>query len=216
MVGEWQPGEEGTTALNYHDRMATGVAPPPTRVTPRRSQWLASAPNLISVGRLVFVPLIIALILDRRWTEVFACFVLAGLSDAVDGFIAKQFGLTSELGAYLDPLADKALLISIFVALAAAAVIPAWLAILVVSRDVMIVGAVIVALLIGRPIAIRPLPVSKANTTVQIAFAAGVLAAKAFAFEQGTAFTAATVVVSALTVASAGAYLARWLDHMSR
>lgn len=196
--------------------MARGVAPPATRVTPRRSQWITSAPNLISVGRLVFVPVIIALILDRRWTEVFACFVLAGLSDAVDGFIAKQFGLTSELGAYLDPLADKALLISIFIALAASAVIPAWLAILVVSRDVMIVGAVLVALLLGRPMAIRPLPISKANTTVQIAFAAGVLAAKAFTFDQGWTFTAALVAVSALTVASAGAYLARWLDHMSR
>lgn len=147
---------------------------------------------------------------------MFLLFTAAGLSDAVDGFIAKRFALTSELGAYLDPLADKALLISIFVALAVAGVLPPWLAIVVVSRDVMIVGAVLVATLLGRPMPIRPMAISKVNTTVQIMFAGSVLAARAFGLDPGRTVTLAVGLVAALTVASATAYLARWLDHMSR
>ncbi len=181
-----------------------------------RPWWLVHLPNLISVGRLVFVPIIIAQILDRNWPGVFVCFVIAGLSDAVDGFIAKRFRLTSELGAHLDALADKALLISIYIALAVAAIIPAWLTLVVVSRDVMIVAAVLVAFVLGRPMAIRPLWISKANTTMQIGYAAAVLASLTFAIERGMAFQIALWLVAALTVASAAAYLARWLDHMTR
>ena len=180
-----------------------------------RSKLFASLPNFITVGRLLLVPLIIELIDDRRWFQVFLVFLVAGVSDAVDGFVAKRFDLRSELGAYLDPLADKALLVSIYVALAIASVLPNWLAILVVSRDVMIVGAVLIAAVLLKPVPIRPLWISKVNTTAQIAFAAGVLGAEAFGLRLGTWFAMAVLVVAALTVASAAAYLARWLDHMS-
>ena len=81
-------------------------------------------------------------------------FVIAGVSDAVDGLLARRFDLRTELGAYLDPLADKALLVSIYVTLGDLGKLPAWLAILVVSRDIMIVGGGR-AVLAARPIRSR-------------------------------------------------------------
>src|SRR3954468_4437888 len=114
-------------------------------------------PNLITIGRIILVPVIIALIGQGAWGLAFAGFVVAGLSDALDGFIAKRFAMRSELGAILDPLADKALLVSVYVALALQGAIPCWLAIAVVARDAMVIPAILVAWLMGRPLAIRPL-----------------------------------------------------------
>lgn len=175
----------------------------------------SNLPNLITVGRLFLVPAIIASIADGRWTTAFIVFVLAGISDAVDGFLAKRFEWQSRLGAYLDPVADKALLMSIYVALAVVDVVPPWLSIMVVSRDVMIVGAVLIAWLLGEPIEIRPLLVSKLNTTAQIAFAALVLGGLAFGADLAAWFNVALATVAALTLASAAAYLGQWLDHMT-
>jgi cardiolipin synthase (CMP-forming) len=175
----------------------------------------AALPNMISLARLVMVPMVIVFIIQFQWMAAFLVFLIAGVSDAVDGFIAKRFDLRTELGAYLDPLADKALLVSIYVTLAIEQVIPAALAILVVSRDVMIVGAVMVSWVLDKPVEIKPLMVSKANTAAQIAFAAGVLCAKAFEFHLGGWFHIAVVVVAVLTLASAGAYFAQWLKHMT-
>ncbi len=174
----------------------------------------ASLPNLISLGRLVLVPVIVSLIIQPEWGLALMLFVIAGVSDAVDGWLAKRFDLRTELGAYLDPIADKALLVSIFVSLAVVGVLPATIVILVVSRDVMIVGAVMVSWLLDKPVAIRPLLVSKLNTLAQISFAAAVLAAKAFAFPLGMWFTISIYVVAALTLASAAAYLTQWVRHM--
>lgn len=175
---------------------------------------LASLPNLISLGRLVLVPIIVTLIVQPEWGLAFALFVVAGVSDAVDGWLAKRFDLRSELGSYLDPLADKALLVSIYVSLAIVGVLPSAIAILVVSRDVMIVGAVMVSWVLDKPVAIRPLLVSKLNTLAQIAFASAVLAAKAFSFPLGLWFTTSLYIVAALTLASAAAYLTQWIRHM--
>ncbi|MDP2355838.1 MAG: CDP-alcohol phosphatidyltransferase family protein [Beijerinckiaceae bacterium] len=175
---------------------------------------LASLPNLISLGRLVLVPIIVSLIIQPEWGLAFLLFVVAGVSDAVDGWLAKRFNLRTELGAYLDPIADKALLVSIYVSLAVIGVLPATIVVLVVSRDVMIVGAVMVSWLLDKPVAIRPLLVSKLNTLAQISFAAAVLAAKAFDFPLGMWFTISLYVVAALTLASAAAYLTQWVRHM--
>src|ERR1700743_3297676 len=113
----------------------------------------------------------------------FIIFVAAGVSDAVDGFLAKRFNMSSELGALLDPVADKALLVSIYMALGIWGAIPRWIVILVVSRDIMIVGAVIVSWLYGKPIPMKPLMVSKLNTVAQVPFAALVLASLGFGFD---------------------------------
>lgn len=172
-------------------------------------------PNVITIARLLAVPVVAALIVSDAWVAAFAIFVAAGVSDAVDGYIAKRFDMRSELGAYLDPLADKALLVTIFCALAAASVVPIWLAILVVFRDVMIVAAVVLGQLLDRPLEIAPLPISKINTAVQICFAALILGTRAFGVDVGALTSVGIVAVAALTLASAAAYLAGWLRHMT-
>ncbi|MDJ1157154.1 CDP-alcohol phosphatidyltransferase family protein [Chelatococcus sp. SYSU_G07232] len=172
-------------------------------------------PNLITIARLFLVPLIVAMIGAGRWQFAFVLFVVAGVSDAVDGFIARRFNMKSELGAYIDALADKALLVSIYVSLSIVGVLPGWIAILVVSRDLMILMAVIVSWLMDKPVEIKPLVVSKANTAAQISFAALVLGARAFGVDLGLVEDAVMAVVAVLTLISAGAYLAVWLRHMA-
>ena len=109
-------------------------------------------------------------------------FLAAGVSDAVDGYLAKRFDMTTELGAYLDPLADKALIVSIYLTLGIKGLIPGWLVILVVSRDIMIVGAVMLSWLVGIPLKVKPLLVSKLNTVAQIVFACVVLGTVGFGY----------------------------------
>lgn len=173
-------------------------------------------PNIITIARLIIVPLVIVLIGQEGWPLAFVLFVVAGVSDGVDGFIAKRFDMRSEFGAYIDPLADKALLVSIYVALSIVNVLPGWLAVVVVSRDAMIVAAIIVSWLMERPVAIRPLIVSKLNTAAQIGFAALVLGTKAFDVDLPGLERIGMWIVAVLTIASAGAYLAGWLRHMAQ
>lgn len=172
-------------------------------------------PNLITMFRLVLVPVVILAILEESWLAAFLLFALAGVSDGVDGYIARRFDMRSEFGAVIDPLADKALLVSIFVTLAVVGVLPVWLAILVVSRDAMIVAAFLVSSLMRRPMKVAPLAISKVNTFVQIAFAAVVLGAPAFAIDLGFVMTALMLAVAALTIVTAAAYLVIWLRHMT-
>ena len=122
-----------------------------------------SIPNLITLARILLVPVVVWAIASGEMYFAFLLFLAAGISDAVDGFLAKRFGMKTELGAYLDPLADKVLIVSIYVALGITGVIPLWLVILVVSRDFMIVGAIMLSWLVDRPVAIKPHMVSKAQ-----------------------------------------------------
>ena len=172
-------------------------------------------PNLITIARLIMVPLIVVMIGQGRWGPAFVVFAAAGVSDAVDGFIARRFNMRSEFGAYLDALADKALLVSIYVTLSVTGVLPGWLAILVVSRDLMIISAILVSRLMERPLAIKPMFVSKLNTGAQIVFAAHVLGTKAFILDVPMLYATGMVLVAALTIISAAAYLARWMRHMA-
>lgn len=174
-----------------------------------------SIPNILTIGRLLLVPIVVWAIAQGYLHIALVLFVVAGVTDAVDGWIAKTFDQKTELGAYLDPLADKALLVSIYVSLAVFGFIPQWIAILVVSRDIMIVGAVVLSYVLDRPLTIQPLLISKANTTAQIVFAALVLAAKGFALAMDQVLLVAMVAVAALTIASALAYLIGWVRHMS-
>ncbi|MCZ8314880.1 CDP-alcohol phosphatidyltransferase family protein [Phreatobacter sp.] len=172
-------------------------------------------PNLLTLLRILLVPIIVWAIAQRQMEIALAAFVVAGITDAVDGYIAKHFDQQTELGAYLDPLADKALIVSIYVSLAIFGFIPPWVAILVVSRDIMIVGAVVLATLMEKPLTIQPLMVSKANTAAQIIFAALVLAAQGLKIDLGWAIMIAMYAVAGLTLASAAAYMVGWTRHMS-
>ena len=172
-------------------------------------------PNIISVLRIFLVPLVVWAIISGRPQLAFAVFVLAGITDAIDGFLAKRFGWQTELGAYLDPLADKALLMSIYMALGFFNHLPAWIVIVVVSRDILIIGAIVLAWMMDRPIAVHPQLISKANTLGQIVLAALVLGNLGFqaGLEGLTAFV--VWVVGILTILSAIAYLMTWLLHMA-
>ncbi|TCR66271.1 CDP-alcohol phosphatidyltransferase family protein [Bosea sp. BK604] len=172
-------------------------------------------PNLITVGRLFLVPLVILMIVSQRWQAAFAIFVIAGVSDAIDGILARHFGMASELGGYLDPIADKALIVSIYVTLAMVGAVPAWLVILVVSRDLMIVSAVILSWVMGKPLAMTPFAISKINTAAQVIFAALVLGSHAFGVDPGAAGEVVELAVAILTVGSMAAYLAFWLRRMA-
>ena len=145
----------------------------------------------------------------------FLLFLVAGLSDLVDGFLAKRFNMVSELGAYLDPLADKAMIVSIYVTLGLAGAIPVWLVILVVSRDIMIVSAIMLSWLIDKPVTLKPLLVSKLNTVAQIVLALVVLASLAFSFNAYWVIQLLTGLVVVLTLASVALYLRDWVRHMN-
>lgn len=172
-------------------------------------------PNLLTLLRILLVPVVVWAIAQGQMGIALAAFVIAGVTDAVDGYIAKRFDQQTELGAYLDPLADKTLIVSIYISLAIFGFIPPWVAILVVSRDIMIVGAVVLSTLIERPLTIHPLLVSKANTVAQIVFATLVLAAKGLSLDLDWAILIAMWAVAVLTLASAGAYMVGWVRHMS-
>ena len=174
-----------------------------------------SIPNLITLGRILLVPIVVWAITAGEMRLAFALFLAAGISDAVDGFLAKRFGMATELGAYLDPLADKAMLVSIYVALGIAEALPRWLVILVVSRDIMIVSAVILSWLVDKPVKLRPLLVSKLNTVAQIALACVVLAALGFHFDADIAVKALMALVTALTLLSIAFYVGEWARHMN-
>ena len=174
-----------------------------------------SIPNLITLGRILLVPVVVWAIAAGEMAVAFVLFLAAGISDAVDGFLAKRFGMATELGAYLDPLADKAMLVSIYVALGITDAVPRWLVILVVSRDIMIVSAVILSWLVDKPVPLKPLPVSKLNTVAQIALACVVMAALGFDFDASMAVGALTALVTALTLLSIAFYVAEWVRHMN-
>jgi cardiolipin synthase (CMP-forming) len=174
-----------------------------------------SIPNIITLGRIILVPVIVWAIASAQMEIAFSIFIIAGVSDAVDGFLAKRFNMRSELGALLDPLADKALLVSIYVALGVWGALPLWIVILVVSRDIMIVTAVIVSWLFEKPVPMKPLMVSKLNTGAQVALAALVLASLGFNFKPAPYDHILMVLVTVFTLVSISLYLVEWVRHMS-
>ncbi len=174
-----------------------------------------SIPNLITIGRIVLVPIVVWAISSGAMGLAFGLFLAAGVSDAVDGFLAKRFNMTTVLGAYLDPLADKALLVSIYVTLGINDQLPRWLVILVVSRDIMIVGGLLLAWVLGHAMKVKPLVVSKLNTAAQIVLASVVLGTLGLGYDLPRVTLALTVIVALTTVLSIAAYVSQWLRHMT-
>ena len=172
-------------------------------------------PNLITLSRLMSVPLMIWLIVGERYGVAFWVFVAAGISDALDGFIAKRFDCRTRLGALLDPAADKALLASVYVALDLAGHLPNWLVILVVFRDVTIIGGFVLFQSIAVPRNFDPLYISKVNTLAQIALVGYVLGRLGLGFRDGMLTDVLVMVTAATTVLSGLSYLVRWARILS-
>ncbi len=167
--------------------------------------------NIITVGRVLLVPIIIWALLAEQPIFAFVAFVIAGLSDAVDGIVARALDQQSEFGTILDPIADKLMLVSVFIVLAYLGHLPLWLTILVVSRDLIIVFGVMLAFVLEKDVKIKPLWVSKVNTLLQIVLAALVLGVLGFEYPLPTTQTTLEYVTGLLTAASAMAYIVQGL-----
>lgn len=174
-------------------------------------------PNFISLGRLFVAPLAVWLVLRGRLDLAFWLFVAAGVSDGVDGYLARRLDARTTLGRYLDPIADKVLLVSVFLTLGYVGKIDQWLVILVVSRDIMIVGGLMLAVLVSHPIDVEPSLSSKANTAMQIVFVALLLAPHGFAapaLVPPAVVDVAKYFVALTTIWSGAGYVATWIRHV--
>lgn len=177
---------------------------------------MLTIPNAITLARLCAVPLAVWLMVQHRFQAAFWLFVAAGVSDAIDGLLARRTGAHSALGAALDPVADKALLVSVYVTLGLMGRLPDWLVILVVFRDVMIVGGVLVLYVLGSPPVMAPLLVSKVNTAAQIVLAALALGLEGFGIAAPALLDGAVIMVAATTLLSGAGYLRRWVHDADR
>jgi cardiolipin synthase (CMP-forming) len=167
-------------------------------------------PNFITVGRLLAVPLAIWLMLTDRYSAAFWLFLAAGLSDGIDGYLARRLKARSEIGAYLDPLADKCLLVSSYVTLGYQGHIESWLVILVVFRDLLIIGGAILYQILTQSLTMQPLLISKLNTVLQIVLIGAVLAELGLGIGDSELTQWLGYLVAASTLASGGAYVVVW------
>ncbi len=135
----------------------------------------AHIPNILTLSRFAAAPLLIVVLRDQNFELALILFILAGLTDGLDGWIAKRFNCTSELGARLDPLADKTIIIAAYCMLTILGVIPFWVMMLVIFRDVVIVGGYLVLTTLNGNIPMQPTLTSKTNTFLQITFVIAVL-----------------------------------------
>lgn len=175
-------------------------------------------PNTLTVLRIVLVPVIVILLIQGEYGKALICFIIAGVTDGLDGLIARSFNQTTVVGAYLDPLADKALVISMFTTLAIVGVIPGWLAVVVISRDCIILGGILVMTLMSIDLEIKPSFVSKVNTTLQLFTIFFALLLKMDGVEQHfhEAFIFFCWLTAIFTVISGGDYLLKGMKLINR
>jgi cardiolipin synthase (CMP-forming) len=125
-------------------------------------------PNFLSLLRIILVPVIVIFLIDNEYAKALIIFTLAGLTDALDGTLARLMNKQTELGAFLDPVADKILLTTCFIALAIFRLIPGWLTVIVISRDFIILLGIMILSMMSVKYEIKPLFVSKITTALQI------------------------------------------------
>ncbi len=184
------------------------AAPPAAPVAPYPVADLFTVANLITFSRLCAVPFVVWLVLHGRAGAAFWTFAAAGATDLADGWAARRWG-TSRFGALLDPMADKVMIVAVGVTLAVVRALPDWLVILLVFRDVLIVGGILALAVMGQRVAIRPLAFSKVNTALQIVLVATALALPAFARPAPLLLAVLVWLTAATTVASGAMYV--WL-----
>lgn len=173
-------------------------------------------PNLITLLRLLLVGPIVWAILQERFGLAFLLFLLAGLSDGLDGFLAKRFGWQSRLGALLDPIADKALLVSVYWAAAFAGILPLWLVLLIALRDLAILLGAAYLLWRDPGLEIRPLPSSKLNTALQILYLLSLLLSLSLLPFPSLLLSALQIAVVLSTVGSGLHYALHFREELLR
>jgi len=166
-------------------------------------------PNALTVMRIIFVPVMVILLMQGEFFKALMLFALLGISDGLDGFLARILNQQTELGAYLDPIADKALIISCFVTLSIKHIIPGWLSVIVVSRDCIILLGVAVLSIMSVSFQIRPTMISKLTTVSQLLTVFLVLVVHALSLqgELKVVLLGFYIVTSILTVASGLNYI---------
>lgn len=177
---------------------------------------IQGVPNLITWARLAAVPVLVWLMLVDRMAETFWLFVVAGVSDAVDGYLAKRFNAESVFGSYLDPFTDKIMLISVYLLLARAEALPIWLVVLIIVRDAALLAGSFMLFFANRRIAMRPMIISKINTGLQIVLAGYVLAWLGLEFTDHGVTDVLVFAVAAATFLSGAAYTYRLLTGNGR
>ena len=170
-----------------------------------------NVPNAITLFRICSVPVIIWLIFISQMEWAFWIIVLAALSDALDGIIAKRFNQVTVLGAFLDPIADKALLVGVYVAFGLGDYLPVWLVIMVVFRDILIISGISVVQVLSRPTNMSPSQISKINTWAQLVLVIGVAGASAFAYNMDAIIQVMIYTVGVTTFTSGVFYVFIWV-----
>lgn len=181
------------------------------------SSRIITLPNLLTVFRMVLVPIFVTLLLYQRFALALVAFVVAGITDGLDGLLARRFDQRSQLGTILDPIADKLMLVTAFVVLSMRSVfpqpvpshlpIPFWVTVAVISRDVFIVvGAAAINIVTGFR-GFRPSWLGKVNTTVQIVAVVIIMLAASVPYGTGYYLPTLYVLVFTLTVLSGAHYI---------
>jgi cardiolipin synthase len=168
-------------------------------------------PNTITLARLFLVPVLILVLKDENYRLALLVFLVAGISDALDGYIAKKFNFVSQFGAVLDPVADKLLLVSAYIMLSLIGHVPFWLVLVIVSRDLFIVGGYVVVTSLMGAVTMNPSMLSKLNTLMQIVLVIAILADHAAGQNHQTILTSLVYIVLATTVASGIHYFWLWI-----
>ena len=166
-------------------------------------------PNALTLGRILLTPLIVYFILEAKPGEALIFMAVAGLTDMLDGAIAKHFGMRTTVGAYLDPLADKLMLVSTVVCLFYIGKVPLFVFLAVVFRDAIIVGGAAVYEMVTHRLKMEPTFLSKTTTTIQIIYVLLVLLNQAFSLPEFL-MTLAVWATFAATVASGVQYMVLW------
>jgi len=169
---------------------------------------MLNLPNFISVARIILVPLFIILSIDQDFGWALFIFVVAAISDAVDGLLARLLQQRTVLGSYLDPAADKLLTTSAYVILAVLNIIPGWLAVIVISRDVIIILGIMILFLTSHSLEIRPSIASKLTTILQFATVVSALLSK-YTFQAPWLFDFLIWGTAVATVVSGMQYVGR-------
>jgi cardiolipin synthase (CMP-forming) len=177
---------------------------------------MVNIPNLLTLLRILLVPVFVILLIQGFFLKALLVFFLAGLTDALDGFIARVLHQKTVLGLYLDPLADKALIITSFVTLSIMGMIPPWLAVIVISRDFIILLGISVMTLMSIPFEIKPTVISKITTAFQLLTVFVILVLTHFqGADQTHRVIALFWLTGALTVISGFVYIMRGLKFVS-
>lgn len=175
---------------------------------------LRQLPNAICIMRILLILPIVMLMLDGDYQLALFVAVIAGASDGVDGFLAKQFGWQTRLGGLLDPVADKLLLICLFVTLTSLKLTPVWLTAVVLGRDLVIVAGVLTVNFLAHKVHGEPSKVSKLNTFTQLIYVFGVLSHEAFAWPSDMAILLTGAAVLVTSVVSGLGYVLTGIERI--